>query len=103
MTLAPWLVSAQTLKEMLGAPNPPVLLDVREQEEYNESHISGCILIPLGELQMRAEKELTKDTFMVIYCAHGVRSLQALMALKSLGFKNLKSLDGGIALWDPSS
>ncbi len=75
------------------------LLDVREPEEFEESRIEGCKLIPLGELQQRAEAELDKNKETVIYCAHGVRSLQALMTLRMLGFEKLRSLEGGIAAW----
>jgi len=75
------------------------LLDVREQEEFNAAHIEGCKLIPLGEIMLRAEKELDKNADIVIYCAHGMRSMQALNAMKRIGFSKLRSLEGGIAVW----
>ena len=68
------------------------LVDVREPEEYAESRIEGSHLIPLGELQARAS-ELNKEDNIVLYCAHGVRSLYALRALQTLGFSRLRSLD----------
>jgi len=74
-------------------------LDVREPEEFAESRIEGCKLIPLGEVQARAESELKKDDDIVIYCAHGVRSLHALGAMARMGFKRLRSLEGGICAW----
>ena len=91
-----WSITSIELKPLLGSV---VLVDVREQEEYDESHIEGCKLIPLGEIQARAS-ELNPGDFIVLYCAHGIRSLQALMVLKMLGFKNLRSLEGGIADWE---
>ncbi|MEK6580729.1 MAG: rhodanese-like domain-containing protein [Bdellovibrionota bacterium] len=72
---------------------------MREPEEFEECKIEGCILIPLGDLQSRAEQELKKDADIVIYCAHGIRSLQAVMALRMMGFSKLRSLEGGIAAW----
>lgn len=91
------IISIEEFKK-LNAEQPKsfVLVDVREPEEFAESKIEGCILIPLGELMSRAENELRKEDAHIIYCAHGVRSLQAVMGLRSLGFMNCKSLRGGI-------
>lgn len=77
------------------------LLDVRQPEEFAQSRIEGCNkLIPLGELLQRAEAELDKNADIVIYCAHGIRSMKGLLALKQLGFKKLRSLEGGIVAWE---
>jgi len=91
-----YLISPEQLKSELGKV---VLVDVREPEEYEESRIEGCILIPLGEITSRALRELNPEDRIVLYCAHGVRSLHALMALRNLGFEKLRSLDGGICAW----
>jgi rhodanese-related sulfurtransferase len=101
-----WIITPAELKEILSTPEKKAaitLLDVREQEEYDESRIEGCKLIPLGEIQMRAPKELDKQADIVVYCAHGVRSMNALMAMRMLGFEKLRSLDGGIAAWEELS
>ena len=92
----PWIITAQELQLELSKV---VLVDVREPEEFNEARIDGCKLIPLGEISHRGPNELQSNDPIVLYCAHGVRSLNALMALKSVGFKNLRSLDGGISSW----
>ena len=91
-----WLISPEQLKQQLGKV---VLVDVREPEEYEESRIEGGKLIPLGEITSRGPRELNPDDEIVLYCAHGVRSLHALMALRNLGFEKLRSLDGGICAW----
>ncbi len=91
------IISATELKECI---KNITLLDVREPSEYAVSHISGCKLIPLGELLQRAENELSKEGPIVIYCAHGIRSMRGLLALKQLGYQNLRSLEGGIAAWE---
>lgn len=91
-----WIITAPELKKRLGRVT---LLDVREPAEHAESRIEGCKLIPLGELQARAAAELDKSAEIVVYCAHGVRSLQGLMALRMLGFENVHSLEGGICAW----
>ena len=90
-----WLITAAELKKEIGKV---VLVDVREPEEHDDCRIDGCTLIPLGELQSRAA-ELDKTADIVLYCAHGMRSLQALMALRMLGFEHLRSLEGGIEAW----
>ncbi len=92
-----WIITAAELKPLLGKVK---LVDVREPEEFAESRIEGCQLIPLGEVQARAEKELGKDDDIVIYCAHGIRSMHALRAMAMMGFTRLRSLDGGICAWE---
>ncbi|MGE0614179.1 MAG: rhodanese-like domain-containing protein [Bacteriovoracia bacterium] len=93
--LSPWLISPEQLKQERAQVT---LVDVRQPEEFEEVHIDGARLIPLGELAERAT-ELSKDQNIVLYCAKGVRSLEALMTLRTLGFPKLRSLDGGIAAW----
>jgi sulfur-carrier protein adenylyltransferase/sulfurtransferase len=96
------VISSPELRRILGErPESITLLDVREPEEFAESRIEGCVLIPLGELMNRAEQELDKDSEIIIYCAHGVRSMYALRGLQSLGFQNCKSLTGGICEFYP--
>jgi len=92
-----WIITARELKPLLGQVR---LLDVREPEEHAHSRIEGCSLIPLGEVQSRVERELGKDEDIVIYCAHGVRSMHALMAMARMGFTRLRSLEGGICAWE---
>jgi len=97
MSRIDWIITAEQLHKELGKV---VLLDVREPEEHEESRIGGEMLIPLGELSRRAESELSKDADIVIYCAHGIRSMHALMWMKKQGFEKLRSLEGGICAWE---
>jgi rhodanese-related sulfurtransferase len=98
MTTHPaWIITAQELGPLLGKVT---LVDVREPEEFADGHIEGCKLIPLGEVQARAVAELRKDDDIVIYCAHGVRSMHALRAMAQLGFTQLRSLEGGFCAWE---
>ena len=82
------------------------LLDVRQLDEFEASHIEGFNLIPLYELQGRIDElkpHIEKE--ILVMCHHGSRSLFAAALLKKLGF-NAKSISGGIAMWseiiDPS-
>jgi rhodanese-related sulfurtransferase len=88
------------LRKLLAeAPNSITLVDVREPEEFEEDRLEGCKLIPLGELLSRANFELDPKADIVLYCAHGVRSMHALRGLRSLGFKKLRSLEGGLCAY----
>jgi rhodanese-related sulfurtransferase len=97
-----WVVTAEELRTELKTNAAPKLLDVREPEEYEESRIEGCTLIPLGELEERAAQELSKSDNIVVYCAHGMRSLNGVMVLRALGFDKVRSLEGGIVAWEES-
>ena len=90
------IITANELKKCIGQV---VLVDVREPEEYEESRIEGCILIPLGDLMRRAPQELNPESDIVVYCHLGVRSMHAVMGLQSLGFERVRSLQGGIEAW----
>jgi sulfur-carrier protein adenylyltransferase/sulfurtransferase len=81
------------------------LLDVRNPEEYELCRIEGSLLIPLKELEERIN-ELNPADEVVVYCKSGMRSNKAAQLLTQKGFKNIKSLQGGILAWireqDPS-
>lgn len=94
--MAPWIITSEELAKCISEVT---LVDVRQPEEHAESHIPGCKLIPLGELAARAS-ELNPLEDLVIYCAHGVRSMRGLGILQQLGFQKLRSLEGGIAAWE---
>jgi len=97
MAHAPWII---TCEEFLAEQNRVKLVDVREVEEHEDLRIGGEILIPLGELEQRAESELpNREDDIVVYCAHGVRSLWAVRALQARGYTRVRSLEGGIAEW----
>ena len=93
------------LKERLDRGEPIVVVDVREPQEYQINRISGSKLIPLGELPQRFE-ELDPNAAIVCQCKSGVRSAKATGFLRSIGFKNVRNLAGGILGWidqvDPS-
>lgn len=88
------------LAERLAGSNPPRLLDVREPEEHAFCALPSAVLIPLGELAARHE-ELAgwRESEIVVYCHHGIRSQHAIAYLRELGFQDLKNLSGGIDLW----
>ena len=86
-------------KEIMDERDGYVILDVRTQEEYDEAHIDGAILIPDYEIADKAESVLKdKDQLLLVYCRSGRRSKLAAEALVKLGYTNVKEF-GGIIDW----
>lgn len=89
----------------LADPDAPLLLDCREPFEFAVCRIPGALLIPLGELAERAPDELDPARPVLVYCHHGVRSVNAVVILSALGFE-AAHVRGGIDGWsrevDPS-
>lgn len=92
------VISPQELKSRLDKKERILLLDVRSQEEHDIAKILGSFLMPLHELSEKYQT-LTHDRTIAIYCHHGMRSMNAARFLSQKGFKNIKSLEGGIHLW----
>lgn len=93
--MSPNQISPMEVKEKIEAREPFILLDVREPWEYQTAHLSGSVLIPLGQLPSRIT-ELDPEKEIVTLCHHGIRSQTALALLVRAGFKNVKNLTGGI-------
>jgi rhodanese-related sulfurtransferase len=74
-----------------------VLIDVREQDEWDQAHVEGATLIPLSEFAQRYT-EMPKDKEIVLMCAGGVRSARAAEFAAPQGYK-LANLEGGINAW----
>jgi rhodanese-related sulfurtransferase len=86
---------------VMSAEKKAVIVDVREDSEWNEQHIPGAIHIPLAQLNGRiSELKQYKDTPVITQCKAGGRSAKALEVLKSVGFTKVYNMDGGIMAWD---
>jgi sulfur-carrier protein adenylyltransferase/sulfurtransferase len=98
-------MTPRELKERLDGGEAIVVVDVREPQEYQINRIPDSKLIPLGELPQRFE-ELDQNAAIVCHCKSGMRSAKATGFLRSIGFKNVRNLAGGILAWidqvDPS-
>jgi adenylyltransferase/sulfurtransferase len=98
-------ITVEELKRKQDAGEKFVLLDVREQYEYDIARIPGSKLIPLGELHARLSELDTADEI-VIHCKSGYRSANALRELQGAGFAKVWNVEGGILAWadrvDPS-
>ena len=92
-------VDAETAKELMDTEDDYVILDVRTQAEYNESHIPGAILIPHDTVATAAENALPdKGQLTLVYCRSGNRSKQVSQTLVDLGYTNVVEF-GGINSW----
>ncbi|MGA7476318.1 MAG: molybdopterin-synthase adenylyltransferase MoeB [Thermoplasmata archaeon] len=91
-------VEAEALAVELGSRRPPLLVDVREPEEWAIAHLPRAHLIPKGELAERVD-ELTHAAKLVLYCRTGTHSAEATRLLLELGFSNVRTLRGGIHAW----
>src|SRR5688572_20750468 len=100
-------ITARELKDWQDAGKDVFLVDVREPAEYEIVSIPGATLIPKGEiLSGEALARFPQDRQIVLHCKSGVRSAEALAALKAAGFKDAVHVQGGIVSWvntvDPS-
>ena len=86
-------------KEIMDEKDGYIILDVRTQEEFDEAHIDGAILIPDYEIAAKAENILKdKNQLILVYCRSGRRSKLAADELVKLGYVNVKEF-GGIIDW----
>jgi len=92
-------ITAEDAKKIMDSGEEHIVLDVREQDEYDAGHIPGAILLPYTEIENEAEKLLTdKDEQLLVYCRSGRRSKIAAEALARLGYTSIKEF-GGIIDW----
>jgi rhodanese-related sulfurtransferase len=98
-------VAPREVEDMLARSEKPLFVDVREQWEYDTSHIEGSVLIPLREIPANLAR-LEAASELVLFCHHGMRSLDAAAWLRSQGVEGARSMAGGIDRWaaeiDPS-
>ena len=92
-------ISQEKAKEMMDQQNV-VILDVREQDEYDSGHIKGAVLLPVGTINEASAAAIikSKDTVVLVYCRSGNRSKTASQALVDLGYTNIYEF-GGINTW----
>ena len=93
-------ISGAEAKALMDSESGYIIIDARTQEEYDEGHIPGAIMIPEYEIADRAEKELPdKNQLILVYCRSGRRSKIAAEELVKLGYTNVKEF-GGIIGWE---
>ena len=92
-------ITAEEAKKIIDSGEEHIILDTREQDEFDEGHIPGAILIPYTEIENKAVEMLPdKDAQILVYCRSGRRSKIASESLAKLGYTNVKEF-GGIIDW----
>lgn len=92
-------IDQETAKEMMARDDGHVVVDVRRQDEYDEGHIPGAILIPNESIGCDSPEALPDyEQIILIYCRSGNRSKQAAQKLASMGYTNIYEF-GGINTW----
>ena len=93
-------INGAEAKALMDSESGYIIIDARTQEEYDQGHIPGAVLIPEYEIADRAEKELPdKNQLILVYCRSGRRSKIAAEELLKLGYTNVKEF-GGIIDWE---
>ena len=92
-------ITAEEAKKIMDSGEEHIILDVREQDEFDAGHIPGAILLPYTEIENKAEEMIPDiDKQILVYCRSGRRSKIAAEALVALGYTNIKEF-GGIIDW----
>ena len=94
----PKSISAKKLNELLKKADEIKIIDVREHFEWDICHIEGAINIPMNLIVESLDK-ISREITTVVMCHHGVRSMNVIHYLESIGYKNLINLEGGIHAW----
>jgi rhodanese-related sulfurtransferase len=91
-------ITAGSAAELLAAPDPPMLIDVRTSREWNDVHIDRALNVPLQQLPQRLA-ELPVDGRLIVYCASGYRSGIAASLLQRAALPHVVNLVGGLGAW----
>jgi adenylyltransferase/sulfurtransferase len=94
----PLEVSIEEAARQLASAQPPVLIDVREPDEYAICAIPGSRLIPMATVSERLA-EIPQDVPVLVHCHHGGRSLRVTQFLRSKGYAQVSNVKGGIEAW----
>ena len=93
-------ITPEAAKEMMDADPDAVILDVREQSEFDTGHVPGAVLLPVGTIDEESAAAVLpdKETTVLVYCRSGNRSKQASKALAELGYTQIYEF-GGVNDW----
>lgn len=94
-------INPSSVHEIIIDKGETVIIDVRTADEYESGHLANSINFPLNKLQsiINNREDINKDDEIIVYCRSGSRSQKAYEILDSMGYKNVKSMTGGIVKW----
>ena len=93
------LIQPETLQSKINKKVPLVILDTRELNEFNVSHIPGSVYFGYDNKNWKSLDKIPKDAEIIVYCSIGVRSQNIGRELSDKGYNNVKNLYGGVFLW----
>jgi adenylyltransferase/sulfurtransferase len=98
MSETPLEVTVEEAQRLLSGPNPPLLIDVREADEFAVCRIEGARLIPMNTVPARLA-EIPQDVPVLVQCHHGGRSMKVTQFLRAKGYPRVSNVKGGIEAW----
>jgi rhodanese-related sulfurtransferase len=90
--------AAAATADAAGEPNDPLIVDVRELDEFASERIDGAVLVPISSFTTRHE-ELPRDRPLLMICHAGSRSMSATMFLMQRGWTDVRNVEGGMLAW----
>src|SRR5499427_9543538 len=94
-------IDAAQYRRMRDKGTPHVLIDTREDSEWNAGHVKGAVHLGKGIIERDIETQVPdKNAALVLYCGGGFRSALAADALQKMGYQHAISLDGGWRAWN---
>jgi rhodanese-related sulfurtransferase len=99
--ILPLEITPQEVKERLDSGEKLVLIDVREPSEFQQTRIEGAELIPMRTVpaELSRLEARSDDGALIVFCHHGVRSLNVVHWLREQGLSECQSMAGGIDRW----
>ena len=93
-------ISINELKQAMQADRSPIIIDVRDEDEYLAGHIPGAIMVPAKQMEQHLDmlKQYRKQEI-VLYCVSGRRASAAATVLEDAGFKKVRLLEGNYPGW----
>ena len=95
----PFEITPREVKRQMDAGTRPRLVDVREPFEVQQARIDGAELVPMRSVAKALPQFEDEEKLVVVFCHHGVRSLQVVGWLREQGIENCASMSGGIDRW----
>jgi rhodanese-related sulfurtransferase len=93
-------ITVDALKKKIGSKEKFLLIDVRTEKEYLAGHIPGAVWVSRGMLEFKVSG-INNDpkADIIVYCRSGARGSLSMIALKGIGYENVRDLDGGFKSW----
>lgn len=94
-------ISVTQLKQEMAGQKSPIIIDVRDEDEYLAGHIPGAIMVPAKNIEHHLDMlEQYRKEEIVLYCVSGRRASAAATALEDAGFKKVRLLEGNYPAWE---